>query len=117
MLDGRFSRVTSYADMRQATGEITGGNVSGWISMSDKWPEDRQWVLIYCDPREHFAGRFHVCRFKPFIYAPGEKPVPEFSMPGFGGITATHWMPLPEPPVVSNTDFNLTQPAASQVKS
>ena len=26
MLDGCFSRVTSYADTRQATGEITGGN-------------------------------------------------------------------------------------------
>ena len=91
--------------------------MSEWISMKDRWPEEGARVLFYCDEREQFYGRFHVGRFSPFVYAPGEPPVPEFSMPAFGGITATHWMPLPEPPESSNTDFNLTPPTESQVKS
>lgn len=71
--------------------------MSEWISMSEKWPEQHSRVLIYSDPSEYFAGRFHVARFEPFEYEKGH-PLPEFSFPGFGGIRATHWMPLPEPP-------------------
>lgn len=42
----------------------------------------------------------------------------ELCAKGFQGMDRyTHWMPLPDAPVASNTDFNLTQLAASQVKS
>lgn len=66
--------------------------------MKEKWPEEGASVLFYCDERERFYGRFHVGMFSSFVYAPGEAPVPEFSMPGYGGITATHWMYLPPDP-------------------
>lgn len=72
--------------------------MSEWISIKDKWPNEGERVLFYCDEREQFAGRFHVGKFTPFVYKDGESPFPEFSMPGFGGILPTHWMPLPEPP-------------------
>jgi hypothetical protein len=67
MLDGRFSRVTSYADTRQDGG-----------------------CMIYGTNK--IINRFYVWHY---IYG---------------------WIEALQPPS-SNTDFNLTQPAASQVKS
>jgi len=105
MLDGRFSRITSYADTRQDTGEITGGNMNEWINIKDKLPQPEKDVLCYID------GGFDVC----FLSSN-----PSYGWRGgddYFNVPVEYWMSLPEPPESSNTDFNLTQPAVSQVKS
>ena len=63
----------------------------------DTWPMDGEFVLIMCADGDHFAGTMHVCKFVPFWYRDGHM-VPEFSMPGHGGIIASHWMSLPTAP-------------------
>jgi len=63
----------------------------------DTWPMDGEFVLIMCADGDHFAGTMHVCKFVPFVYRDGHA-VPEFSMPGHGGIIASHWMSLPTAP-------------------
>ena len=60
----------------------------------DTWPMDGEFVLIMCADGYRFAGTMHVCKFVPFVYRDGHA-VPEFSMPGHGGIIASHWMSLP----------------------
>jgi len=106
MLDGRFSHVTSYADTRQATGEITGENMNEWISVTERLPEINQNILIS-------TGRLFVG--EGCYTGNGNWTQYRWSVNCMTDVT--HWMPLPEAPVASNTDFNLTQPAASQVKS
>jgi len=70
----------------------------GWISIKERLPEPKQSVLVILDTNNsHYSGQMHVCRFSPFDYGDG-KPIPEFSMPGFGGLSASHWMPLPPHP-------------------
>jgi len=63
----------------------------------DTWPMDGEFVLIMCADGYRFAGTMHVCKFVPFVYRDGHA-VPEFSMPGHGGIIASHWMSLPTAP-------------------
>jgi len=63
----------------------------------DTWPMDGEFVLIMCADGYRFAGTMHVCKFVPFVYRDGHA-VPEFSMPGHGGIIASHWMSLPTVP-------------------
>jgi hypothetical protein len=94
VLDGRFSRVTSYTDTRQATGEITGGNMP-WICLKDQYPEAGKYYLFINGDHLPFVG------FWKKDY--GATVDGELCRP-------THWMPLPEPPVVSNNGFNLTPP-------
>lgn len=70
-----------------------------WISIKDRWPEPKQDVLAILDSHnDSYSGSMRVLRFSPFDYLDGHGPYPEFSMPGFGGLTITYWMPLPEPP-------------------
>jgi hypothetical protein len=72
--------------------------MSEWIKVSDKWPESKQHVLVILDSNNrNYSGQMFVCSFQPFEYEIG-KPFAEFGMPGFGGLTASHWMPLPAPP-------------------
>ena len=62
---------------------------SPWISVKDKLPENKQWVLCLCQ-----ANIFDVLRFD----------YPDWSWERSGGKDryfksfVTHWMPLPEPP-------------------
>jgi hypothetical protein len=72
--------------------------MSEWVNINDKWPEKGQSVLVVLAPGNfQYGGSIRVCHFNPFDYGDGFIR-PEFSMPGFGGMTATHWMPLPQPP-------------------
>lgn len=67
-----------------------------WISVKEKVPENREWVLIigefteggFCVPHiaEFDSGVWRVDRYVGFDY---EKLI---------GAKVTHWMPLPEPP-------------------
>lgn len=103
MLDGRFSRVTCYADTRQATGEITGGNMDGWILVTEKLPnvgmaksQDEGW-LVY---KPNASRKIETCFVHPDWWWQDDGSSQEI----------THWMPLPEAPVASNNGFNLTPP-------
>ena len=66
---------------------------SDWISVEERLPEDRYWVLVwhtgYATPKK--------AKYKDDI--PG---LPIFLLDGDNGLDGdiTHWMPLPEPPEV-----------------
>lgn len=64
-----------------------------WISVNEKMPEDRQSVAFVVSEE---------CKMLPAGKVLGgtysTSPYWGFSIPGIGGIPATHWMPLPEPP-------------------
>jgi hypothetical protein len=102
MLDGRFSRVTSYADTRQATGESTGDNMPEWIGVKEKLPDvgmaksqDDGW-LVY---KPSASRKIETCFVHPDWWWQDDGSSQEI----------THWMPLPESPVASNKVINLTK--------
>lgn len=82
-----------------------------WVSVKDRLPEIDQYVLWL-----HESGYI----FYEAIDKDWDAEYMDYFLGGYGNKETsgplTHWM-LPEAPVASNTDFNLTQPAASQVKS
>ena len=69
-----------------------GVTVQEWISVNDKLPNDREWVLVwhtgYATPKK----AKYKDAFAPFL--------PVFLIDGDNGNKGdvTHWMPLPQPP-------------------
>lgn len=115
MLDGRFSRVTSYADTRQDSGEISGGNMGEWISIKNRMPETStpmHTIWVWANYKTILSNEWEqgLCRW---LEASGRW-TPQGSN---SECEVSHWIPLPPPPESSNTDFNLTPPTESQVKS
>ena len=69
-----------------------GVTVQEWISVKEKLPNDREWVLVwhtgYSTPKK--AKHKDDCDpYLPIFILDGDK--------GLGG-EVTHWMPLPKPP-------------------
>ena len=69
-----------------------GVTVQEWISVKEKLPNDREWVLVwhtgYSTPKK--AKHKDDCDpYLPIFILDGDK--------GLGG-EVTHWMPLPQPP-------------------
>jgi hypothetical protein len=84
--------------------------MTGWVSVKEQLPrvgmaksENDGW-LVY---KPNASRKIETCFVHPDWWYCDDGSSQEI----------THWMPLPEPPESSNTDFNLTHPAASQVKS
>jgi len=103
MLDGRFSRITSYTDTRQDVGEFSGGNMNEWISVKERLPQKPtfDWVLVLIKMiPEGWFGIPHVAELRNgvwFAECLDDKPMEkELS------VEVTHWMPLPEAPESSN---------------
>ena len=99
MLDGRFSHVTSYADTRQATGEITGGFMLGWISVTEELPPLNMRFDVWDNHHKKrladhgaFTGPWDDDFRRECMLIKGY----------------THWMYIPEAPVASNNSLNLT---------
>jgi hypothetical protein len=72
-------------------------DLSEWISVKDRLPEERQKVLFVVDSSDKdYANTVQAGRYNSFKYNDGFIDH-EFSFPG-RTTHATHWMPLPEPP-------------------
>lgn len=63
-----------------------------WISVKERLPELYQDVLAYGDGTQDTSKRFYVARLTDKNSCWG------WCIPGIGGLTITHWAPLPEPP-------------------
>ena len=93
MLDGRFSRVTCYADTRQIARQIFGGNMQyRMLKLWEKLQDGDESLDDNCETWSKVEKHFLECTYNPYLFMPMRR-------------------------AISNTDFNLTQPAASQVKS
>ena len=69
----------------------------GWISVKDRLPEDGQVVAFIIDKSvNYYGGSMCAGRFRYFDY--GDIKLPKFGTWGYGGLTASHWMPLPAAP-------------------
>lgn len=88
-----------------------------WVSVKESLPsrEKHDWVLVQVKLiPEGWYGVPHIAElrngvwFDQYLDNPMEKAL---------SVEVTHWMPLPEPPAASNTEFNLTPSSESQVKS
>lgn len=64
------------------------GRKSEWISVDERLPEECERVLVYGQEGICFASRYEGDWLMPMIYA-GE---------------ITHWMPIPEPPMIKGGD-------------
>jgi hypothetical protein len=64
-----------------------------WIPVSEKLPEDDEYVLLYFPSWRQVCGYLRYNLDEPCwcLYAEDGWPMPCNSVP-------THWMPLPEPP-------------------
>ena len=76
--------------------------MSEWISVKERLPSsDRDWVLVACKLMpEGFYGVPHVAELRGGVWWSDCYDVPLCS----AGVVVTHWMPLPEPPGVTDTD-------------
>lgn len=84
---GLQSDITDYIDELKSKTE--------WISTKDRLPEDGQIVAFIIDESvDYYGGSKCAGRFRYFNY--GDRKEPEFGTWGLGGLTASHWMPLPE---------------------
>ena len=67
--------------------------MSKWISVKDKLPEDRKWVM-YVDPELTYSnGRIQLCFG---MYFEDEE---YWESDGLISKKVTHWQPLPKPPI------------------
>ena len=93
MLDGRFSRVTCYADTHQIARQIIGGVMQyRLLENGEQFKEGDETLDDNCETWSKLDRHFFRAHFNPYVNVPVRR-------------------------AISNTDFNLTQPAASQVKS
>jgi hypothetical protein len=78
------------AALREQDNCCKNGN-SSWISVEDRLPEDRYWVLVW------HTG-FNTAKKAKYK----DNGFPIFVLDGYGADygEVTHWMPLPEPPEV-----------------
>jgi hypothetical protein len=66
-------------------------SLTQWVPVTERLPENNDPVLAYGksvyhdDVPAYYAARYN-------------KHLDEFSIPGIGGLSITHWMPLPLPP-------------------
>ena len=69
-----------------------GVTVQGWISVKDRLPEDREWVLVWHTGYSTPKKAKHKDDCDPHL--------PIFILDGDKGLDGeiTHWMPLPQPP-------------------
>ena len=65
-----------------------------WVSVKDRLPETRSWVLCYLRGIP-YGGKIQVCRFRD---ADNYVDHPYFDHYRNGFPPVSHWMPLPEPP-------------------
>ncbi|WP_207425984.1 DUF551 domain-containing protein [Pedobacter sp. SYSU D00535] len=77
--------------LKEVKGELTKAEgekeEEGWISCEDRLPDDKQYIIIYCQDDIAFnpSGRIAISYFSKKY--------------GFNsGVKVTHWMPLPTPP-------------------
>jgi hypothetical protein len=76
----------------------------GWISVKERLPELYEDVLVYGKNFNHRwsndtePDRFYVARYCGDTCG--------WTIPGIGGLTITHWRPLPEPPRGENGENN-----------
>ncbi len=75
------------------------GTLAGWISCSERMPEKNQNVLISVNFDSDLVEPL-ICsaRYTGSTFRRGEATI----KPGNGIEQATHWMPLPEPPLEVN---------------
>lgn len=73
--------------------------MSEWISVSDQLPEDNQSVAFVAKTDPRFSMAYLNGRVFGGTYRAGE--FSGFSFPGCT-MDATHWLPLPPPPVLDN---------------
>ena len=71
-----------------------GVTVQEWISVTDRFPEEGEYVLCVLKGF-HYGGKIQVCKFVPADKFK-DKPYFEHFRNGFPSVT--HWMPLPPPP-------------------
>ena len=66
--------------------------VHEWISVEDRLPQDREWVLVWHTGYKTPKKAFHKDDLDPYL--------PIFRLDGDNGLKGdvTHWMPLPQPP-------------------
>jgi hypothetical protein len=85
--------------IKRLTSVVRSNATNGWISVKDRLPEDGQVVAFIIDKSvNYYGGSMCAGRFRYFDY--GDIKLPEFGTWGLGGLTASHWMPLPEAPEV-----------------
>ena len=75
--------------------------VLGWVPVLDKWPLVDEWVLV-----SRLGGRL-VCEAQ-------HKGKGTF-MRGESEVHPTHWMPLPEPPIVIDDEVRALHEVARQI--
>ena len=73
-----------------------GVTVQGWISVKDRLPEDREWVLVWHTGYSTPKKAKHKDDCDPHL--------PIFILDGDKGLDGeiTHWMPIPQPPKLGN---------------
>lgn len=71
-----------------------GVTVQEWISVNDRLPEEREYVLCVLKGF-NYGGKIQVCKFVPADKFK-DKPYFEHFRNGFPSVT--HWMPLPQLP-------------------
>lgn len=69
--------------------------MSEWISVEKALPADGQTVAFVVDCKSEILGYLHGRVLGGYFSYIG--PYPTFSVPGLG-LSASHWMPLPNPP-------------------
>lgn len=66
-----------------------------WISVKDRLPKERQFVLAYQPHKSNRCRQLILCRINNSWYELNENN--KIDINGFYN-SITHWMPLPEPP-------------------
>jgi hypothetical protein len=76
-----------------------------WISVEERLPENGQVVaFIIHESIDYYGGSICAGHFLSFDYKNGKGAMPEFLTWGLGGLRASHWMPLPEPPAIEGKE-------------
>lgn len=79
--------------------------MSEWISVTDRLPDEDEWVLVYgpdwANPKTYHVG--HVdCVYKGGVtFEVGSNPNDYYGTESTN--TITHWMALPDPPTLSES--------------
>ena len=69
-----------------------------WISVKERFPEQGQSVIYYFDKCGVYAGKYE--KYKWPEEAGGHESDCFYSDDGYLCDDVTHWMPLPEPPIL-----------------